>query len=312
MLAEIFTICSLRGRRIRPGLQRTPRRRRCEVRQLDRLGGMKRELPGRGCEVDSGGMRGYGQYCPIALAAEIFAERWTPIIIRNLHLGCRHFGEILDGAPGMPRSVLSRRLHTLGREGVIQTTRQGRGTAYELTAMGHELAELCLLLGVWGARWREAQPENQDPYLALWTLARFIEPESLPRKRVVVRFDVSDARTYDRFWVVADRTGAEVCVELPGLIEDGIVTTRTEALIRWYAGQLTIGAAQRDGVLTLSAPPWLERELARWGRLNPFAGIPHARFDPEDREPGTGLAAAAVERAQRAAAAHKRVRPQRA
>jgi hypothetical protein len=31
--------------------------------------------------------------------AEIFAERWTPLIIRNLHLGCETFGEILEGAP---------------------------------------------------------------------------------------------------------------------------------------------------------------------------------------------------------------------
>jgi hypothetical protein len=37
-------------------------------------------------------MRTYGQYCPIARGAEIFAERWTPLIIRNLYLGCASFG----------------------------------------------------------------------------------------------------------------------------------------------------------------------------------------------------------------------------
>ena len=58
-------------------------------------------------------MKGYGQYCPIALAAEVFAERWTPIILRNLMVGCTRFGEILDGAPGLPRSVLSARLRRL-------------------------------------------------------------------------------------------------------------------------------------------------------------------------------------------------------
>src|SRR4051794_36046499 len=250
-------------------------------------------------------MRSYGQYCPIALAAEVFAERWTPIIIRNLHLGCRHFGEILEGAPGMPRSVLSRRLHTLEREGVIQTTRAGRGTAYELTDMGHELAEVCLLLGVWGARWREAQPENQDPYLALWTIARLIDPASLPRPRVVVRFDVTDARTYDRFWLLADRPGGEVCIERRGLIEDGIVATPTGELIQWYAGVRTIGGT-KDEAAPGTAPPWLERELARWGQLNPYAGIPLARFDPEDLEPGTGLAAASAGPTRRAAAARAR------
>lgn len=244
-------------------------------------------------------MRGYGQYCPIALAAEVFAERWTPIIIRNLHLGCRHFGEILEGAPGMPRSVLSRRLHTLQREGVIEVTRDGRATTYELTAMGHELSQVCLLLGVWGARWIEGQPEKQDPYLALWTIAHLIEPASLPRPRVVVRFDVTDARTYDRFWLVADRTGAEVCTEVPGFIEDGIVTSDVEALIRWYAGELTIGDRQDDGALTVCAPPWLERELGRWGRLNPYAGIPLARADPPGLEPGVAFAVASAGPAQR-------------
>ena len=62
-------------------------------------------------------MQGYGQYCPIALAAEVFAERWTPIILRNLHLGCARFTSILDGAPGLSRSVLSQRLRTLEAPG---------------------------------------------------------------------------------------------------------------------------------------------------------------------------------------------------
>ena len=29
-------------------------------------------------------MKGYGQFCPVAVAAEIFAERWTPLILREL------------------------------------------------------------------------------------------------------------------------------------------------------------------------------------------------------------------------------------
>jgi DNA-binding HxlR family transcriptional regulator len=251
-------------------------------------------------------MKGYGQYCPIALGAEVFAERWTPVLIRNLHLGCRHFGELLEGAPGIPRSVLSKRLRMLEREGVVGATRQGTVTAYDLTEMGHELAEVCLLLGVWGARWLEAKPENQDPYLALWTIAHLIDPQTLPRRRVVVRFDVTDARRYDRFWMVADRTGAEVCTDLPGLGEDGIVTTPTGPLIRWYAGELTIGAARETGVMVIAAPPWLEKELGRWGRLNPYAGIRHARFDSEDVAPGAGLALAAAGPARRAAETRSR------
>src|SRR5215212_7232124 len=119
--------------------------------------------------VDSGSMRSYGQYCPIALAAEVFAQRWTPIIVRNLRLGCVHFGDILDGAPGLPRSVLSKRLRSLESDGVVQRTTCGTSTGYALTPMGRELSDFCLALGVWGARWREVQPGDQSPYLALWT-----------------------------------------------------------------------------------------------------------------------------------------------
>jgi DNA-binding HxlR family transcriptional regulator len=42
-------------------------------------------------------MRDYGQFCPIARSSELLAERWTPIIVRNLLNGCRTFNEIRQG-----------------------------------------------------------------------------------------------------------------------------------------------------------------------------------------------------------------------
>jgi DNA-binding HxlR family transcriptional regulator len=52
----------------------------------------------------TGRMRSYGQFCPIARGSEIFAERWTPIILRNLLLGCRTYNQIAAGAPGLSRA----------------------------------------------------------------------------------------------------------------------------------------------------------------------------------------------------------------
>jgi DNA-binding HxlR family transcriptional regulator len=66
-------------------------------------------------------VRTYGQYCPIARGAEIFAERWTPLIIRNLNLGCGSFSEILEGAPGLSRTLLSQRLRQLERLGIVES-----------------------------------------------------------------------------------------------------------------------------------------------------------------------------------------------
>ena len=45
-------------------------------------------------------METYGQYCPIARGSEIFATRWTPLMIRNMLLGARTFTAIREGAPG--------------------------------------------------------------------------------------------------------------------------------------------------------------------------------------------------------------------
>jgi DNA-binding HxlR family transcriptional regulator len=96
-------------------------------------------------------MRTYGQYCPIARGAEIFAERWTPLIIRNLHLGCETFGEILEGAPGLSRTLLAQRLKQLERLGIVESApkAQGRGHRYQLTSSGHDLFKVCETLGEW-------------------------------------------------------------------------------------------------------------------------------------------------------------------
>jgi len=222
-------------------------------------------------------MRGYGQYCPVALGAEIFAERWTPIIIRNLMLGCHRFGEILDGAPGLPRSVLSQRLHHLGTAGVIVRTRTtGGGPIYELTPAGRELGDVCLALGAWAARWRETRPVDLDPYLALWMLARLIEPRALQRARVVVRFDLTDRAKPNRYWLVADRTDSEICAEYPGFDEDGIVVTDADWLIRWQTGRVRLSTAIEDGNIQVNGPPWLLRLLTTWGALSPYASIARA------------------------------------
>jgi hypothetical protein len=110
-------------------------------------------------------------------------------------------------------------------------------------------------------------------------MSRLIEPESLPRSRAVVRFDLTGAPrgARPRLWLLLDRTGNEVCVESPGFPEDGVVTTDSSSLVRWSAGQLSVEAARETGGMTVAAPPWLERELSRWGRLNPFGGVASAR-----------------------------------
>ena len=88
-------------------------------------------------------MKGYGQFCPIAVACETFAERWTPLILRELLAGARRFNEIRQGMPLISRTLLAERLRELENAGIIQTQplARGRGREYRPTRAAEEFRE---------------------------------------------------------------------------------------------------------------------------------------------------------------------------
>jgi DNA-binding HxlR family transcriptional regulator len=205
---------------------------------------------------NTGVVRTYGQYCPIARGAEIFAERWTPLIIRNLYLGCGSFSEILEGAPGLSRTLLSQRLKQLERLGVVESAPKpdGRGHHYELTSAGHDLFKVCQSLGEWGARWLEIAPENLDPFVALWSMCNALRRDRLPDRRVVIRFDFTGRPRRERYWLLIELGDTEICKTYPGLDEDLYITAEAEAFVKWHAGQLTWAQATREGRIQLDGP----------------------------------------------------------
>lgn len=219
-------------------------------------------------------MKSYQQFCPIARGAEVFAERWTPLIIRNLFLGCETFTEIRDGVPGIPKSLLVQRLRSLVDEGVVTTrpTASGRGSTYHLTEMGSELTQVVFALGEWGAKWLDVGPEHVDTRVVLWSIARLIDRDQMPEPRVVIRFDVSDASPMDRFWLVIEPDAVEVCYRDPGFEERLIVTTTSNWLARWHMGHISLAEAQQRRLIDVAGPPGLVRSMATWGR-SPFAHI---------------------------------------
>jgi DNA-binding HxlR family transcriptional regulator len=223
-------------------------------------------------------MKSYQQYCPIARGAEIFAERWTPLIIRNLFLGCETFTEIREGVPGIPKSLLVQRLRSLVDEGVV-TTRpapSGRGSTYHLTDMGGELVPVCFALGEWGAKWLDVGPEHIDARVVLWSIARLIERDRMPEARIVIRFDVADAKPERQFWLVVEPADVEVCYRDPGFEERLIVTTTSDWLAAWHMGHISLDEARRRRLIDVAGPPELVRSMATWG-LSPFAGVRPAR-----------------------------------
>jgi DNA-binding HxlR family transcriptional regulator len=224
---------------------------------------------------NTGVVRTYGQYCPIARGAEIFAERWTPVIIRNLYVGCGSFSEILEGAPGLSRTLLSQRLKHLERLGVVESAPKpdGRGHHYKLTPAGHDLFTVCRSLGEWGARWLEIAPENLDPFVALWSMCNALRRDRLPDRRVVIRFDFTGRRRRERYWLLIELGDTEICKTYRGLDEDLYMTAEAEAFVKWHAGQLTWAQATAEGRIQLDGSPSLVRAFPTWNARSMFAHI---------------------------------------
>jgi DNA-binding HxlR family transcriptional regulator len=165
-------------------------------------------------------VRTYGQYCPIARASELLAERWSIIILRNIViLGCRSFNEIADGAPGLSRGLLSQRLRDLERAGVIEIRPKshGPGSMYEPTQAGRELSEVMVALQHWGSKWAELTPEQAHPGVVLWMWATFfLDRDRLPRRRALIRFDYPTlSGPGSRSWLLVERGDAEICEKYP-------------------------------------------------------------------------------------------------
>lgn len=218
--------------------------------------------------------RGYGQYCPIAKGAEVLAERWTPLIIRNLHLGCHSFQDVLAGCPRMSSTLLSQRLRRLERDGVLERVprHRGRGHLYYLTPAGQELAQVVVQLGTWGARWLDLGPRDYDAYAVLWAWSRLVDVDRLPARRVVVRFDLED-RPRDRYWLLFERPRPEVCVKYPGFEEDLVVHTDSVTLTEVHRGRLPFDQAVRSGALRIDGPGELVRALPTWGGRSYYADV---------------------------------------
>lgn len=225
------------------------------------------------------GMKGYGQFCPVAAACEVFAERWTPLILRQLLAGARRFTEIHRGLPIISRTLLAQRLRTLEEAGVVASKRLAarRGREYEVTAAGQEFRAVVDALGAWGQRWSGTQfrRENLDVSFLMFAIQKRIDVPRLPAERVVVRFDFRDAaprcRHMRTWWLVLDKPEVDVCLKDPGFDLDLVVTADAGTLARFWAGHLGYEQALRSGGLRVDGARPLVRAFPTWLLRSPYA-----------------------------------------
>jgi DNA-binding HxlR family transcriptional regulator len=223
-------------------------------------------------------MSDYNRYCPISMGSDVIADRWTPLIVRELVLGNTRFNDIARGLPGISRSLLVRRLNHLERAGVIERwpSPSGKGSEYLLTSAGRDLEEVLLTLGRWSVQWlyQELRPRDLDATTLMWWMHRRVVAEQLPTGRVVVEF-VHSAPVRTTIWLVVDRGEVSVCMQHPGHEVDLVVTSPTPALSGVFNGVDSWEQLVGNGTIVLEGPPRLARALPRWFQWSPF--VPEMR-----------------------------------
>lgn len=221
-------------------------------------------------------MAGYGQFCPVAKAMELLDERWTMLVVREMLLGSCHFNELRRGVPKMSPALLSKRLKTLVRAGVVARTETDGRTTYVLTDRGKELAEVVDALGRWGVRWiGELGDADLDPHLLMWDIRRSVDVAAWPAARTTLAFRLSDAASpATRWWLVVGDGEADVCDVDPGFEVTATVQTDLRSLTRLWRGDIGWERALLDGSVTVSGSADVRRAVPGWLGQSRLADVP--------------------------------------
>jgi DNA-binding HxlR family transcriptional regulator len=134
----------------------------------------------------------YAQFCALARAAEILGERWTLLIIRELFLGQKRFGDLSDRLAGVSPTVLTTRLNALIESGVVQRATLPppfNAQVYELTPIGLSLRPAIRELIRWGGHFIfPMRPDDEfEPDWGLLALDASARRTPTPPHKIVLR-----------------------------------------------------------------------------------------------------------------------------
>ena len=225
-------------------------------------------------------MQGYGQFCPVAKASQLFCQRWTPLIIRDLALGPLRFSDLQRGVPTMSPTLLSRRLKELQAEGVLLKRRAEKHHLYELTESGQELVPMVVQLGVWGQRWtrRALQRDELNLGLFVWAFERSVNPNAFRRARTVVELELTDQpKAKQKWWFLHQRDSVELCLEQPSHAIDLYVSSTLPTMIQAWRGDTRLSECLEAGTIEVHGSTAILRAFPRWFGVSSLAHVPSQR-----------------------------------
>ena len=216
----------------------------------------------------------YGQFCPVAMAAEIVCTRWTALVLRELLCGSRRFNDLRRGVPRMSPTLLSKRLKELAHAGIVEVRRGDDGFEYHLTPAGEDLRGVVMTLGFWGQRWVETDQslEKLDPSLLMWDMRRHLDPTPMPPQRCTIRFHFPElAAARQKFWMVVDGRKVDLCSTDPGFEIDLYVQCSLRTMTAIWMGIANVRGEIEEKRLQLDGDPHIAASMQQWLGLSPFA-----------------------------------------
>lgn len=222
--------------------------------------------------------KSYGQFCPVAMSAELLCKRWSLLIIRELLSGAVGFNEILRGVPSMSRTLLSSRLAELEAAGILRQRRPGpeRRAGYQLTEAGKALRPVIEALGDWGQEWIEPDLAvgDVDFGFLLWNLRRTITRTPDMPSHFLVRFNFVDAPDGKKLhWLLYDGPDFEICHTDPGGDVDVWIECALVTFVELWMGWKPVSTAVREDGFAVEGPSRFADDPFRWLGQSRHAGI---------------------------------------
>jgi DNA-binding HxlR family transcriptional regulator len=220
--------------------------------------------------------KGYGQFCPVAKAAEVIGDRWSLLVLREMLYGNRYFNDISRGVPLMSRALLTQRLKELEKLGVVVSHEKetGQGHEYLLTPAGEALRPLIEAMGVWAQQWGSEQiaPEDLDDALLMWGMRRRINLEAVPVQKIVLQFDfqgLTKGRKSQRsWWLVIENGEVDVCQKDPGFEVNVLISADLNVFTHVWMGYTHLNVALQQGAVCFEGDRDWVRQVATWLYLN--------------------------------------------
>jgi len=222
-------------------------------------------------------MAEYGQFCPVAKAADIISERWTVLVLRELLLGTTRYNDLQRGLSRISPTLLSKRLRTLEEKGLIVRKRPPGQKSHEyfLTACGRELEPLIEHLAVWGMRWARGQLADHelDVEFLMRDLQRRLQVDRLPDGENVLCFTFNELDQFKSWWMVVRAEEVDLCTENPAKDVDLYINTEVRTLVEVWRGDLDMKKALRNKLIRTHGNKHLARTMPDWLGICLYADI---------------------------------------